>query len=201
MIKAVFFDLGKVLADFNWKPAAEKIAQNSAMTPDEVYALCTGSAMALEYETGKIETKLFFERLKTELNFNGSTKRLKVIWSDIFIPISKNLDLLDKIRKRYPVGLISNTNEAHVEWITEKFGFLKWFPDPTYSFVARHMKPHVEIFNKALNALSVQASESLFIDDLEVNVQAAAKLGMSTIHLKPDKELEQELRKFEIKGI
>lgn len=201
MIKAVFFDLGKVLADFNWKPAAEKIAENSAMTPDEVHALCTGSAMALEYETGKIETKLFFERLKNELNYNGSIRQLQDIWSDIFTPISKHLELLGKIHVNYPVGLISNTNEAHVEWITKKFGFLDWFPKPTYSFIAGYLKPHEKIFQDALKALSVRAEESLFIDDLEVNVLAAMKLGMRAIHLSPGKDLEKELTKFRIKGM
>lgn len=201
MIQVVFFDLGKVLADFNWKPAAQKIAADSAMTPGEVYILCTNSAIALEYETGKIETKLFFERLKTELNYNGSIRQLQDIWSDIFTPISKHLELLGKIRVNYPIGLISNTNEAHVEWITKKFGFLNWFPKPTYSFVAGYLKPHEEIFRDALKALSVTAEESLFIDDLEVNVLAAMKLGMRAIHLSPGKDLEKELTKFRIKGM
>lgn len=196
MIQAIFFDLGKVLADFNWKPAVGRIAESSVMTPGEVYAVCTNSALAMEYETGKITTKLFFERLKSEIGFSRSPGILQDLWSDIFTPIPKHVDLLDKLRTKYPVGLISNTNEAHVEWIREKFIFLQWFPKPTYSFVAGYLKPQQEIFQEALRALSVPAEKSLFIDDLGVNVLSAQTLGMKVIHLTTEKNLENELKQI-----
>lgn len=201
MIRTIFFDLGKVLADFDWKPASHMIAESSIMTAGEVYTVCTSSAMAIEYETGKISTNLFFEKLKTEIGFSGSTETLCDLWSDIFTPIAKNVSLLEKVLKTYQVGLISNTNEAHVEWITDKFRFLGWFPNPTYSYVAGCLKPKEEIYLKALSSLSASAPESLFIDDLDVNVSSAQRLGMSVIHLTPDKDLEMELKKFEITGI
>ena len=198
MIQTIFFDLGKVLADFNWKSAAQKIAADSAGSPEEIYALCTVGDLALEYETGKIETNIFFNRLKDEIGFNRSPEILRELWSDIFTPIPKHLDVLDRIRARYPVGLISNTNEAHVDWITKKFGFLKWFPKPTYSFTAGFLKPQKEIFQIALKTLSSSPEESLFIDDLEVNIAAAKSLGMQAIHLTPDKDIEKELKKFDL---
>jgi putative hydrolase of the HAD superfamily len=108
--------------------------------------------------------------------------------------------LVDKMRLKYAIGLISNTNEAHVRWITEKFGFLNWFPKPTYSFIAGYLKPQKEIYIEALRAMSVTAGKSLFVDDLKGNVSAALKLGMSAIHLTPDKDLEHEIRNFGLKG-
>jgi putative hydrolase of the HAD superfamily len=196
MIQAVFLDLGKVLADFNWKPAAEKIAHHSDMHPGEAYAMCTNSLLALQYETGKIDTEHFFMRLKTELGFRRSLETLIEFWSDIFTPIPENLSVLDRVRAKYPVGLISNTNEAHVKWIEEKFGFLNFFPKPTYSFATGYMKPQTEIYLAALASLSVKPEESLFIDDLEVNTSAAKRLNMQAIHLTKEKNLEKELRKL-----
>lgn len=196
MIQAVFFDLGKVLADFNWKPAAEKIARNSEMNSGEVYALCTNSALAMQYETGKIDTDHFFRRLKDELSFRGSPETLMEFWSDIFTPIHKNLDILDRVRAKYPVGLISNTNEAHVYWIQKKFGFLDRFPKPTYSFNVGCMKPQAGIFEEALRSLSVIAGDSLFIDDIEANTLASGRLGMKTIHLKEGMDLGEELKRY-----
>jgi putative hydrolase of the HAD superfamily len=199
MIQAIFFDLGKVLADFDWKPAAEKIAQHSDIHSGEIYVRCTNSSLALQYETGKIDTKHFFMRLKTELGFRLSTERLMEFWSDIFTPIPENLSILDMVRVKYPVGLISNTNEAHVRWIEEKFGFLKNFPKPTYSFATGYMKPRTEIYLAALASLSVTAEKTLFIDDLEVNTSAAKRLCMHAIHLTKEKNLEKELRKLGLK--
>ena len=196
MVQAVYFDLGKVLADFNWKPAAEKIAQHSDMHPGEVYALCTNSSLALQYETGKIDTEHFFGRLKEDLGFRESPETLMEFWSDIFTPIPENLSVLDRVRAKYPVGLISNTNEAHVRWIEEKFGFLKFFPKPTYSFITGYMKPQTEIYLAALDSLSITAEKTLFIDDLEVNTTAASRLGMNSFHLKEGLDLGEELRKY-----
>ncbi len=198
MIRTVYFDLGKVLADFNWKPAAEKIALNSDLNSGEIYALCTNSSLAMQYENGKIDTVHFFQRLKVELGFNLSSEILMEYWSDIFTPIQKHLDILDEVRTKYPVGLISNTNAAHVNWINGRYGFLDRFPKPTYSFQTGYMKPQAEIFETALRSLSVSAEDSLFIDDLEVNTNAAGRLGMKTIHLKEGMDLAEELKKFRL---
>jgi len=198
MITTIFFDLGNVLAEFDWTTAAKRIARDSRLTPDEVYKTCTGSTLAKEYETGKITTALFFKALKEEIGFKSTAEKLHDLWSDIFTLNTKNVSVLDSIRKTYPVGLISNTNEAHVEWIEKQFDFLKWFPRPTYSFLEGCLKPQKEIFLRAMASLSVTADESLFIDDLEMNVLAARELGMQAIHLTADKDLELELKKFEI---
>ncbi|MBL7995192.1 HAD family phosphatase [bacterium] len=201
MIKTIFFDLGNVLVDFDWKASAIKIADHAARSPEEVYHLCSGSEIARKYECGMITTAFFFETLKDEIGFKLTAEELHGLWSDIFTLNEKNVAVLDKIRKIYPVGLISNTNEAHVHWIEKQFGFLAWFPHPTYSYFEGCMKPRKEIFLSALTALSVTAKESLFIDDLDSNVLAARELGMQAIHLSPEKDLELELKKFDVKVI
>jgi HAD superfamily hydrolase (TIGR01509 family) len=198
MIQTVFFDLGNVLADFDWQSAAHKIAENSKMSPGEVYTICTVSPMAMQYETGKISSKIFFERLNEQFGFSGSPEELRGLWSDIFTPVQKHLQILDRIRSKYPVGLISNTNEAHVSGINGKFEFLRWFPEPTYSFVAGFLKPQPEIYRDALQSLREQAEKSLFIDDMQANVSAAQGLGMKVIHLTKEKDLEQELKKLNL---
>lgn len=201
MITTIFFDLGKVLADFDWEETSHKIAKDSHRAPEFIYEICTNSPIALDYEAGRIITPVFFDRLKTEIGFTLSTGELKHLWSDIFTPNIRNISILDTVRMTYPIGLISNTNEAHVEWISKKFHFLEWFSNPTYSYVTGYLKPQKEIFLQALRANTVSPEESLFIDDLEQNALAAKKLGMSAIHLTPDKDLAEELKQFDLNGI
>ena len=201
MIKTIFFDLGNVLVDFDWKASAISIAAQASLSSEEVYHICAGSTLARKYECGIITTAFFFETLKKEIGFKLTSEELHGLWSDIFTLNKKNVAVLDKIRKTYPIGLISNTNEAHVRWIEKQFGFLTWFPHPTYSYIEGCMKPQKEIFRSAFTALSVTAKESLFIDDLEINVGTARGLGMQAIHLTAEKDLELELKKFDIKFI
>ena len=49
------------------------------------------------------------------------------------------------------------------------------------------------IFERALNAYKLKPQETVFIDDVEKNVKAAARLGIRTIHLRDVAHLEREL--------
>jgi putative hydrolase of the HAD superfamily len=43
-------------------------------------------------------------------------------------------------------------------------------------------KPEPEIFGHVLDLLGVQAEETVFVDDLDHNVRAAAELGLVAVH-------------------
>lgn len=64
--------------------------------------------------------------------------------------------------------------ERELKWLT-RFDVLVW------SYQLRMAKPDPAIYRYALNKLGTQPAETLFIDDREVNVEAAAALGMQAL--------------------
>jgi len=199
IIKTVFFDLGKVLVDFEWTKSVKAIAAQSGMREDEIIELVAHGKLATEFERGHISSQQFFETLKKVTEFRGTIDQLRISWSDIFVPVHRHIALAQELSVHFPLGIISNTNEAHIRWIEKRFDFFKFFATKIFSFQTGYLKPQREIYEIALSGSGFKPAEALFIDDLELNVGGAAALGWKTVHLKGNTDLRQELKKLSIK--
>ena len=58
--RAVVFDLGKVLLDFDYHIAGEKLAQRSSKTARELTRFLLQTRVLLDYETGLTTREQFF---------------------------------------------------------------------------------------------------------------------------------------------
>ena len=79
-------------------------------------------------------------------------------------------------------------------FIKKKFPEILIFDEYVLSFEVGHMKPHPLIYIKALEKAGVKANESIFIDDIKENIEAAQNLGIGGILFGPQTNLEAELR-------
>ncbi|HNB57748.1 MAG TPA: hypothetical protein PKV06_12325, partial [bacterium] len=101
MIRAIFFDLGKVLVDFDWNTAAEHISRKSELKITEIIYRSTASDVAMSFECGQLDSKEFLEKLKLSLRFRGTTDELHFLWTEIFTPIHNNIELLYRLKPTY----------------------------------------------------------------------------------------------------
>lgn len=69
----------------------------------------------------------------------------------------------------------------------------KVFDVTIFSCVVGIRKPERGIYQIALNGLSMQPKEAIFIDDKEENVKGAGEIGINTILFKSPEELKKEL--------
>jgi putative hydrolase of the HAD superfamily len=89
--------------------------------------------------------------------------------------------MLLKLRKKYKIYLLSNTNAIHFEYAKkhdfEKNGhlLLDYFDDCFLSYKIGLTKPDDELFEYVINEAQIFARETLFIDDSEINVEAARR--------------------------
>jgi len=82
------------------------------------------------------------------------------------------------------LGLVSNTLWAPAlhDRDLERFGLIKHLPVRVYSSVAGFIKPHPNIYRKALDALNVAPAEAVFVGDrLDVDVAGPQKIGMRAV--------------------
>ena len=92
-----------------------------------------------------------------------------------------------------PLGLLSDTDEIHWNYLVGTYPILNAFPKPTLSFEVRTTKPSPEIYITAAKNVGTEPHDCLFIDDLEKNVSGARLVGMDSIHFRGMKELREEL--------
>ena len=96
-------------------------------------------------------------------------------------------DLLRRLRRRYPLGLVSNFDHAPTaRAILARDGLAELFRSVVISDEFGRRKPHPAIFNQALQQLAVAPAEAIFIGDSVIDdVGGASAVGMDTIWINP----------------
>ena len=178
----IFFDLGKVLVDFDYSIAGRRIAAQSRATPTQVQQFIEHSPLLCRYETGQISTGQFFDAVVAAAGFRGTAAEFAGFFADIFTPMPEMVELHAAIRARgIPTFILSNTNELAVGHIRRRFPFFANFDGYVFSHEVGAMKPGPKIYAAAEKMCGRRGAEILFLDDRAENVAAAAARGWQTL--------------------
>lgn len=201
-ISTIFFDLGKVLVDYDFNLAFHRMSRHSSLTAEELQERIPDvDAMITEYESGRVETGAFFDQLRDHFHYQESRESLQEIWCDIFTPIDEHIEMARILAQYYPLAIISNTSDAHIRFLEARHDFFGIFRERIYSYVFGTMKPDPSIYHHALERMDGDKFEALFIDDREENIMTPSQMGWQTIHLRPDVNLRHALRSYELTGL
>jgi len=183
MIKAVVFDLGKVLVDFDYGIAARALAARARVPVDEVRQVIDQSQLLVTYETGKLATKLFYNQVCEATGFCGDIEEFGRLFGDIFTPVDDMIELHAELRAAgIATYVFSNTNELAVAHIRKTFPFFSNFDGYIYSFEEGAMKPSAGIY-EAVERKTGQSGEGiLYIDDRLENIDTGRQRGWRVIH-------------------
>lgn len=201
MIKAIVFDLGNVLIDFDHHIAAEKIARHSAKTAKEIFNLFFDSELTGLFEEGRISPEDFFSRLKAALGLNLNYQEFLPVWNEIFFISEKNrqvYNLTQKLKNKYKVALLSNINTLHYDFLRKNFPLFDQFHNLFLSFELKVKKPDPLIYRKVLETLKVLPQEVFYADDREDLIQKARQLGINGVVFSGIDKLKSDLLDYGI---
>ena len=201
-IEVILFDLGNVILPFTHYQIAEKLSRFSQrkefQDPQKIFSYLfdfeKGSVNG--YEVGKVSSTQFFGSLKEYLHLTLSFEEFIPIWNDIFTEDQQVSNIIHSLRGKNRLGLVSNTNPLHFDYILSKFPVIRIFDKWILSHEVGFKKPAVEILQKAVEWASVKPEAILFIDDIKSHVDVAVSLGMQGIPFASAQQLEEALRKF-----
>jgi FMN phosphatase YigB (HAD superfamily) len=176
--KAVVFDLGKVLLDFDYAIAIRRLLPRCRVPLDELKRTLTQQPLLLEYETGLLTTAEFYERLRAATGYQGTLAEFSAFFGDIFMPIEPMIALQAELRARgVPTFILSNTNEMAIRFVRRQYPWFAGFDGYALSYEHRSMKPAGPLY-KVVERLSGLAGADLFyFDDRPENVEAAWQRG------------------------
>jgi FMN phosphatase YigB (HAD superfamily) len=201
-ITHIFFDLGKVLVDFDFDIAVREVLKKSPLTHEQLsQEFYRAYGLIDDYECGRISSEVFFQSLKDGYQYEGPAEELRGIWCGVFTPLDNHILMARSLAEFYPLAIISNTSEAHIDHLEATYDFFPVFRKRFYSYKLGVMKPDYAIYDTALREMEADKYESLFIDDREENIEAAATRGWQTIHLRPDVNLRDALRSYDLRGV
>jgi HAD superfamily hydrolase (TIGR01509 family) len=185
----IIFDLGKVLVDFDYSIAADKIRARSVNPPDYVQFFQNLSPLLVQYETGLVTRQEFFEQIREAIGFQGSPAEFGDYFAKIFTPITPMIELHAALRRHgFLTYIFSNTNDLAIEHIRHDYPFFQNFDGYILSYEVKAMKPNPPIY-EAMEAMCGHSGERLiYIDDRDENVAAGAQRGWRVIlHENPEK--------------
>ena len=197
MIKTIIFDLGNVVLPFDVRRLAKRLAKHTHFSDTEIIDLLWNDYIADNFETGKMSPKQFFTHICEVCQFKNLTfAEFVPIFNEIFDEDTHISELIPRLKKNYKLGLISNTNQIHVEHILATYPVLGHFEKHWWSNFEGIRKPDPAIYHLALEYFAVRPTETIFIDDLHTNIQSAQKIGIHAIHYKGHKSLLTDLSKL-----
>jgi HAD superfamily hydrolase (TIGR01509 family) len=186
-IKNIIFDLGGVLLHINYQKTILAFKDLGVENFDELFSQMKQTPVFDEFEVGKISSEQFADELNRKIK-NASQQQIFEAWNAMLGGLKEEeFVLLKKIKTRYNIYLLSNTNQLHLEWISKHVEhynqFESLFLATHYSHQLGKRKPDQKTFEALLQLHKLEAEQTLFIDDTAIHVEGARKAGLHAIHL------------------
>jgi len=161
-------------------------------------------ASVLKPETEKVYTAIIFDLfdvLVGKIGKKGTERRIE--------PFPKAIELFFQLKRQgYKLYLLSNIARSRFEAIMQKAhdpGQSEWlfftaFDGYMTSFKAGMAKPHEHIFQRLLDDFFLLPEECFFIDDKQINIDTAKRLGINGIVCKDHDhdQLKEALKQLNI---
>ena len=191
----VVFDLGGVV--FTWRP--RQIIEHVFKDPDiqerirsEIFAHPDWEKL----DRGVLDNEEAIERgaMRTGVS-RSKIGELIESFPHSLTPIKDTVKLIHSVKKNgNKVFALSNMHLPIIEHIEREYSFWDIFDGVVISCRVRMVKPEEEIFKYLLDEYGLMVDETVFIDDTELNVNTAIRLGFSAIKFDNPSQCEDELR-------
>lgn len=181
-MKAIILDLGNVLVAYDHQRTLEALAAVSAVGIDELRTIIA-TDIGHAVEIGEMDGAALHELLVQRAGATRDFDRFFAALCSAMTPDQNALDyaLALQARSDATVAVLSNTNQLHVRWLDANVPELQEFDLVMMSNEVHLAKPDPAIFQLALELLDLPAGQTIFVDDLAENVDAARSLGMDGI--------------------
>jgi putative hydrolase of the HAD superfamily len=195
-ISAVILDYGQVLAPSATPEDFGRMAKILNSSFEAFYTLWQNTRDP--YDRGDFTPEEYWLKFAAQVNssIDGSQiESLREVEVEIWSHVDQGmLDWVSQLRAAgIKTGLLSNMPRDLVTYLRTNCEWMENFVFKTFSSEVRLIKPDPAIYEHTLHGLGVSASESLFVDDREINIQAARALGMHAIQFSSIAQLKDDL--------
>jgi putative hydrolase of the HAD superfamily len=199
-IHAVILDYGEVLCHKPPREEFDRLAKVFGIAEDSFIGRWEKNRGA--FDRGDVTAEAYWMAMAEDAGVAISPEQLaQVCQWDIEMWGKANETMVKWLRRLreggIKTGLLSNIHPAMISYLRENFDWLDQFDFKTFSAEVRLIKPDPAIYEHTLRGLGVAAEETIFIDDREVNVEAARKLGIRALRFRTVKKLREDLEGME----
>ena len=190
----IIFDLGNVILNIDYQSTVKAFEKIGLKNAREMYSKSEQKKIFDQLETGHISSEKFILEIQKIIP-NATKSSIIKSWNAIIKDLpSSRLKILQKLKKKFKIFLLSNTNQIHIDHIINKLGkekyemFYHLFDKVYFSHEVKLRKPDYNIFKLVINENDLKIKKTLFIDDSIQHINSARKIGLHTYHLDEKKE-------------
>ncbi len=194
----IIFDLGSVVFDWNPKRLIAAVFQDTnkrKLIEKELFLHPDWIAL----DRGTLDTQEAINRavIRTGLPEPDISRLLHSV-PHALVPIPGTVELIRRIKHEtdHKLYVLSNMHFPSILHIEQKYTFWDLFDGRVISCRINMVKPELEIYHYLLNKFSLKPSETVFIDDKMLNVEAALQLGIKTILFENPGQCERDLERI-----
>jgi 2-haloacid dehalogenase len=193
-VKAVVFDLGGVLIDWDPRYLYRKLLADEAEVEEFLATICTPEWNA-EQDRGRPFAEAVAELSERHPAHAANIAAFHERWPEMLGgDVPGTAELLAELRATgVPLYALTNWSAETFALARERFEFLDWFDGLLVSGEERIVKPDPAIFQLLLDRFGLDAGATLFVDDSEANVAAAAALGFDAVRFRDPDRLRRDL--------
>ena len=185
--KNIIFDVGNVLLEWNPKGFLEELK-----LPDHFLEVFS-SLLWATHDGGLLSRQELVAKLPSQYDKEAFAHCIDRI-APFLNPIQEMHEILHEVRRKgYKVYILSNMPQELHEELKELHDFFHHFDGQVYSYEVKAIKPQPQIYQVLLSNYQLNAHESIFIDDLEINIRAAKDLGIEGILCQTPAQVRTEL--------
>jgi glucose-1-phosphatase len=190
-LDTLFLDLGGVLLNVDYERTAQAFSAQGVSDFQAQFSKAKQSPLFDQFETGHLSPQEFRAQIRSVLGAHLTDTIIDRCWNAMLGDLPpERIVLLEELRMRYRVFLLSNTNVVHVaafqKSIQERNGIRDLRQEFDGVFLSCEVglrKPDHAIFQHALRVALAQPERTLFIDDSIQHVRGAEQVGIHAYHL------------------
>lgn len=204
-IKNIIFDWGGVIVNINYDATVKAFIDLGVIDFNNYFTQQLQNQSFKKYEIGEISSAEIKEDVRNLSEVNFTNGEFDAAWCAMLLDSPpERIEQIKEISKQYKTYLLSNTNEIHADWyIKGKYknagiDFRGIFKKAYLSHEIGLRKPNKEIFEYVLRENDLRAEETLFIDDTEMHVDGAAKVGINAFFLRDGMDIIQLFKSISV---
>lgn len=195
MIKNIIFDIGNVLVRCDWR----SYLKNFGFPPEEEKAIMKGMFQSPQW--GEVDRDILSQE-EQEALFIANVPQYKEDVVRVFRELADSIHRYDYAipwieelrRQGFRVYYLSNYPEALRNQTADALDFIPYMDGGVFSYEVHLIKPEPAIFQALLARYpQIRPEESVFLDDIAGNVEAAAELNFHSILFKNREQADRAL--------
>ena len=196
-IKNIIFDIGNVIV--RWAPLDAIAKVFPEEDPIKFNQLIR--PIWIDLNLGKLSLSEAIQVYQNQFNFPA--KQIEQLMHEFTVsqtPLPGSRELLQKLNSSgIPLYSITDNVREIMEYHHSHSNFLHYFEGIVVSADVGVLKPHEKIYRNLLDKYELEPAESLFIDDMGVNVKGALAVGIHAFQFEDAQSCEEKLIKLGVK--